>query len=112
MFYIYILYSSKSDKYYVGTTSDINRRLMEHNNPHVFIKYTAKHIPWELKLSFEVSELRSHALIVEKFIKKQKSRQFIEKLISESNNPDYYISLITNILKKNILVRAIPRTRD
>ncbi len=73
---------------------------MEHNNPHIFNKYTAKHIPWELKLSFEVSESRGQALIVEKFIKKQKSRTFLEKLISEKDNPEYFISLIANILNK------------
>ena len=31
MFYIYILYSESFDKYYVGYTSDITRRLEEHN---------------------------------------------------------------------------------
>jgi len=31
MYYIYILYSPSSDKYYVGYTNDYNRRLLEHN---------------------------------------------------------------------------------
>jgi putative endonuclease len=49
VYYIYILLSKRSGKYYIGLTSDVNRRLEEHNNPTVFNKYTAKHIPWELK---------------------------------------------------------------
>jgi len=31
MFYIYILYSVSSDKFYVGYTNDPYRRLIEHN---------------------------------------------------------------------------------
>ncbi|MCB8994752.1 MAG: GIY-YIG nuclease family protein [Bacteroidales bacterium] len=31
MFYIYILYSAKYDKYYVGHTDNVPRRLEEHN---------------------------------------------------------------------------------
>ena len=111
MFYIYILYSYRSDKYYIGLTSDVNRRLEEHNNPSVYSKYSAKYIPWELKVSFECSDSRGDGLIIERFIKNQKSRIFVEKLIAEKDNPAYFEDLINNILKKQ-LVRAIPRTRD
>ena len=98
VFYIYILYSLKSDKYYIGMSSDVNRRLEEHNNPLGFNKYTAKHIPWEIKLFFDVSGVRGEALIVERFIKNQKSRIFLEKLISAKDNPAYFNTLIKNIL--------------
>jgi hypothetical protein len=57
MFYIYILYSKKSDRYYIGLTSDVNRRLEKHNDPPENTKYTAKHLPWELKIFFECSDL-------------------------------------------------------
>lgn len=111
MYYVYIIYSSKSDKYYVGLTSDVQRRIEEHNDPLRVNKYTSKYLPWELKLFFEVSEERGKAQIVEKFIKNQKSRVFLEKLISEEGNPQYFISLTNNILEKK-MVRAIPRARD
>ena len=100
LFYIYILYSTRSDKYYVGLTSDINRRLEEHNNPSVFNKYSAKHIPWELKVSFECSHSRGDGLLVERFIKKQKSRIFLEKLIEQKGNAAFFSSLVNNILKR------------
>ncbi len=100
MFYIYILYSKKSDKYYIGLTTNVIRRLDEHNNPSVNNKYTAKHLPWELKLFFECSDFRSEGLLIERFIKNQKSRIFIEKLILEKDNPEYFVNLINNILKK------------
>ena len=31
MFIVYILYSNSIDKYYVGYTNDLERRLLEHN---------------------------------------------------------------------------------
>jgi putative endonuclease len=31
MHFVYILYSSKHDKYYVGQTDDVERRLVKHN---------------------------------------------------------------------------------
>ena len=100
MFYIYIIYSTKSDKYYTGMTSDVVRRIEEHNDPSRENKYTVKHLPWELKLFFEVSDIRGEALIVERFLKNQKSRTFLEKLISEKDNPSYFHSLVENVLKK------------
>jgi len=33
MFWIYIIYSEKFDKYYVGFSSDIEGRLAAHNHP-------------------------------------------------------------------------------
>jgi putative endonuclease len=50
MFYIYILYSKNSDKFYVGQTDDVQRRLNEHNHPEINTKFTAKYIPWDLVL--------------------------------------------------------------
>ena len=99
MFYVYILFSKSTDRYYIGHTSDVNRRLEEHNHPEELSKYTAKGIPWNLILSFKISHSRGEARKVEKFIKMQKSRSFILKLISEKDNRDFLEELIKNILK-------------
>ena len=32
MYFVYIIYSTKLDNYYVGTTDDVERRLNEHNS--------------------------------------------------------------------------------
>jgi putative endonuclease len=32
-FYVYILFSPASDKYYIGHTPDVEKRLYEHNHP-------------------------------------------------------------------------------
>jgi putative endonuclease len=111
VFYIYILISCSCGRYYIGHTPDVNKRLKEHNNPSRPDKYTAKYLPWSLVLSFEVSDVRGEAMIVERFIKKQKSRGFINKLVVQKDNPEYFLTLVNNILSKE-LVRAIPRIRD
>ena len=101
MFYIYILYSAGADKYYIGQTDDLARRLEEHNNADKN-SFTSKFRPWILRASFAVSESRGEVRRVENYLKKMKSRVLIEKLIS---NPDEF----DDILK---LVRAIPTRRD
>lgn len=79
MFYIYILHSQKADKFYIGYSPDVFKRLREHNNPLSGSKFTAKYLPWNLVCYFSVSDSRGDALKVERFIKKQKSKQFIQK---------------------------------
>ena len=81
MFYLYILYSSISDKYYVGYTNDYERRLVEHNSSDG-LTYTSKHRPWILKAVFICGETEGEAVRLERFIKKQKSRKLIEQVIN------------------------------
>ena len=50
MFYIYIIYSEKADRYYIGHTNDPERRLIEHNTTNE-IKFTTKYRPWRMLLS-------------------------------------------------------------
>jgi putative endonuclease len=82
MFFVYILYSPSADKFYVGHTNDPQRRRLEHNN-NPRNTFTHKFAPWILKAYFEVNDNRGDAMKMEKYIKKQKSRHFIEQLISE-----------------------------
>jgi putative endonuclease len=79
-FCVYILYSESLDKYYVGQTEDLGVRILFHNHPIESRKFTAKGIPWSLKISL-ACESKDHALRLESFIKKMKSRKFIERLI-------------------------------
>ena len=79
--YVYILHSEKADKYYIGQTSDIQTRLLFHNQlaQHSF---TARYRPWVLKLSIP-TENRSIARKVEFYLKKRRSRQCLEQLIQD-----------------------------
>ena len=81
MFYIYVLYSLSSDLYYVGYTADYLRRLHQHNHSDRDT-FTSKHRPWKLCAVFEVGNDEAQAMRIEKFIKKQKSRKLIEKMVA------------------------------
>ena len=74
----YILYSSRLDKYYVGSTTDMDRRLTDHNRGKE--KFTKMGVPWELVYRENFQELLP-ARQREHYIKKMKSRKFIEALV-------------------------------
>jgi putative endonuclease len=46
MYYTYILLSSKSHKFYFGSTKNLRERLRLHNEG--LVKSTKPHMPWEL----------------------------------------------------------------
>ncbi|MBP6687236.1 MAG: GIY-YIG nuclease family protein [Lacibacter sp.] len=77
--YCYILYSAKLNKYYVGSTSDMERRFNDHNRGKE--KFTSTGMPWKLVYSEPFDEL-AMARRRELEIKKKKSRKYIEQLIS------------------------------
>jgi putative endonuclease len=79
MYYIYILYSLKNDRYYIGQCEDIDKRLQRHNKGG--IPSTRPFKPWELVYT-ETFGTRNEAMAREKEIKGKKSRKYIEKLIS------------------------------
>ncbi|HEU5292800.1 MAG TPA: GIY-YIG nuclease family protein [Cyclobacteriaceae bacterium] len=81
MFYIYILFSHSSNLYYVGYSTDVDLGVRQHNESGQGT-FTSKHRPWVLKGVFSCGEDRALAMRIEKFIKKQKSKSFIEALLS------------------------------
>ncbi|MBP2284174.1 putative endonuclease [Flavobacterium sp. CG_23.5] len=89
MYFIYIIYSKKLDRYYIGTTDKVEVRLHEHNSRFYSDSYTAKGIPWVLNLSFEC-ESSENAYKLEKFLKRMKSRVFLEKVIID---PDILLDI-------------------
>ncbi len=81
MYYLYIIYSAGADKYYVGYTTDIMIRLKKHNHQESFNTYTRKYRPWVLQGLFRIGEEEKEAIRIERFIKKQKSKALIKRLI-------------------------------
>lgn len=59
MYYLYLLYSSSADRYYVGTTPDIKRRFYSHNSGKVIA--TKAYRPWQL-VYFEAYPTKQNAL--------------------------------------------------
>ena len=93
MYYVYILYSESANKYYIGYTDDMEKRLWRHNNS-PFDSFTHKHRPWVVKACFEAGTDKSLAMKMERYIKKQKSRSFLESLIAYRNNPEHFAQLV------------------
>lgn len=67
-FYVYIIFSNSLQKYYVGSTKDVTKRIAQHNSGKG--NFTSKGVPWILVQSIAV-ESRSEAMGLEKRIKKR-----------------------------------------
>jgi putative endonuclease len=81
MYHLYIIYSQKLDRYYVGYTADVALRLEQHNNG--LSTYTSKASDWVLMYK-EAFASREEAHKRELAIKKKKSRRYIEWLIESA----------------------------
>lgn len=78
-YYVYILFSQNMNRYYVGSSNDVNERLKKHLASKK--GFTSKAKDWEVKYTEEYNT-RTEALKRENQIKKWKSRVMIEKLIN------------------------------
>jgi len=77
MYYVYIICSQNLNKRYVGFTSDLKRRIIEHNNG--YSEFTSKGIPWKL-IYYEAFLFEEDAIREEKFLKSGKGRERISML--------------------------------
>ena len=73
-YYVYLLYSKISSKYYVGQTANIDKRLKRHHQG--IVPSTKSGTPWELVLQIKVSD-RSEAMILERKIKKRGAKRYL-----------------------------------
>ena len=88
MYNVYILYSEKLSKYYIGQTNALNDRIHRHNSG--FEKFTSKGMPWKLIWS-TTKETRSEAMVLERKLKnlsQNRLQDFIKKYNHEVANPD------------------------
>ena len=86
MYTVYIIYSSKLDKYYIGYTADMNDRLLKHNRKSKGFSNLGR--PWTLVFS-ESFENKKLAMEREQQLKSWKNRDRLVALIqSGSEHPD------------------------
>jgi len=90
--FLYILHSKLTNAYYTGETHNVEERILKHNNHSYQNSFTKITDDWELILVFECTD-RSESLYFESFIKRMKSKVFIEKIIA---NPE----ILKDILSK------------
>jgi predicted GIY-YIG superfamily endonuclease len=69
------------DKYYVGQTCDLVKRMVDHNSG--ISKFTSKANDWIIRWS-KLFVSRNEALQFESLIKKKKSRKFLVYLIQSN----------------------------
>ncbi len=81
--YVYILYSERIDKYYIGSSNDPEKRLHFHNPGK--LGWTKRSTPLKHVNKKEFLDKKT-ATEKERYIKKMKERQFIEKIISCEND--------------------------
>jgi len=80
MFYVYILQSKKNGELYIGYTSDLKRRLKEHNQGLNFS--TKRYMPWEL-IYYEACKEESDAKRREKYLKTTQGGRLIKRRIKD-----------------------------
>ncbi len=79
MYYVYVLRSKKTGKYYIGYARNIEKRLSEHNSGKT--KSLIKHLPLEV-IKIEEYKFYKEARRREKQIKKYKSGEAFKKLLN------------------------------
>jgi len=80
--YIYLLESKKYNKFYLGSTDNLARRIEYHNNG--YSKATKNFIPWNCILIIKIGTLKE-ARRAEYYIKKQKEKLVIKNIIKSLN---------------------------
>jgi putative endonuclease len=80
MYSVYILYSKNDDKFYIGFTSDLKRRLAEHKAKKNHT--TSRYDNFELVLS-ENFKNKQDALRREKYFKTTKGRKSLRLMLKE-----------------------------
>ncbi|MFA6518235.1 MAG: GIY-YIG nuclease family protein [Candidatus Shapirobacteria bacterium] len=79
--YVYILVSEKNGRYYVGSSFDPKKRLVEFHNCGK-VKATKYMTPWKIVFVQQYEDV-SMARKIERRIKTLKSRKIIEKIIED-----------------------------
>ena len=88
---VYILYSSIKNKYYIGSCINLSERILEHKIGKYKNSYTSKLNDWILFYSMDHLEYKQ-ARLIEKHIKRMKSRKYIKDLKK-------YESISLNLIK-------------
>ena len=79
MFHVYVIYSEKVGKKYIGYTEDLELRLQQHNSGSLGV-YTKSKGPWILKYK-ETYETKKEAILRERYLKTGVGRDFLKREI-------------------------------
>lgn len=82
MYYVYVIYSVKLKRRYIGFTEDLQRRFEEHNCEKD--TFTSKGLPWKL-IYYQAFISKKDAMAEERFLKTGKGRERMKFLFSNIN---------------------------
>ena len=82
MYYVYVLYSLKSKRLYVGQTEDLKQRVKEHNDG-IGGRYTSNNRPFVL-VFYEAFQAKVDAQTQERFYKSGYGREVLKNKIKYS----------------------------
>jgi len=75
MWYVYLLVSKKNGHWYIGSTNNLRKRILQHNSGK---NRSTKHgIPWKI-IYFEVGLNREDARAREKYLKSGMGRRYLK----------------------------------
>ena len=100
-FYVYIIFSEKFGKYYIGKTENLPQRLIWHNQKEFTSSSTRFANDWEIKLKINMDN-RTEARKVEKYLKSMKSKKFIQSLVNDVFFQEKFIKII--LQKFNLII--------
>ncbi|MHC4441633.1 MAG: GIY-YIG nuclease family protein [Planctomycetota bacterium] len=78
MFWVYVLRSLKTGRRYVGSSDNVDRRLVEHNTGQS--KSTRHGIPWKV-IYTEACKDRSEAVRRERYFKTGRGREDLDRML-------------------------------
>jgi putative endonuclease len=79
IYWVYILQSLKDESFYIGYTKNLEVRIKEYNEG--FTRYTKHKRPWKLVYQEEFNS-KTEAIKREYFLKRQKNKEFYQRLIN------------------------------
>ena len=77
MYTVYVLYSNSINKHYTGFTTNLENRLLSHNE--LGKEWTSKYRPWNLIYTKSFEE-KKEALQYERWLKSGVGREFIKSI--------------------------------
>ncbi len=80
MFYVYVLQSEVKNRLYIGKTSDLRRRVKEHNAGQN--ASSKPYVPWEV-IFYEAYTRQSDASRREKYLKTTQGHQALKRMLKD-----------------------------
>jgi len=93
-YYVYLLKSKSTGKFYIGQTSDVQARLAKHNAKRS--QYTSSGIPWTL-VYYEVYPTRKDAIKRELFLKSPRGWHTLQQIKKELDSNYFQIHSTPNL---------------